>query len=368
MASVVFYISGHGFGHASRQIEVINTLAAIDPALTIVIRTSAARWLFDRTVRVPFTMIDAPCDTGVVQIDSLRLDEGATIRAADAFHRRLHDRAAAELPLLRAHDARAVIADAPPLACAAASLAGIPSIVLANFTWDWIYEGYPDHLSSAPALIPTIQAAYRSASAGWRLPLSGGFATVPTVVDLPFIARHARHARADTRAALGLPDNRTLALSSFGGYGVHDLDIATLDCLDRYGIVITGQAPPGPLPRGVHFISESRIYDAGLRYEDLVAAMDVVVTKPGFGIIAECVANHTAMLYTSRGRFREYDVMAAELPRLLRSGFISQEDLLGGRWRDALDRVLNQPSAPAQIATNGAQVAADMIAALIAHL
>ncbi len=47
---------------------------------------------------------------------------------------------------------------------------------------------------------------------------------------------------------------------------------------------------------------------AGLLYQDLVAAADVVVSKPGYGIVSECVANGTALLYTSRGRFIEYDL------------------------------------------------------------
>ena len=55
--------------------------------------------------------------------------------------------------------------------------------------------------------------------------------------------------------------------------------------------------------------------------------MDVVATKPGYGIIAECIANETALLYTSRGHFVEYDVMVREMPRYLRCGFISNEEL-----------------------------------------
>ncbi len=94
VASVFFYISGHGFGHVSREIEVVNALAAARPDLSIVIRTAAARRLFDQTVRHPFVFIDGACDTGVVQIDSLRLDEDATIRHAAEFHRRLPELAA----------------------------------------------------------------------------------------------------------------------------------------------------------------------------------------------------------------------------------------------------------------------------------
>ena len=52
--------------------------------------------------------------------------------------------------------------------------------------------------------------------------------------------------------------------------------------------------------------------------EDLVRAADVVVTKPGYGIISEAIANDAALLYTSRGRFVEYDVLVKEMPRYLR--------------------------------------------------
>jgi len=144
--SVVFYISGHGFGHTVRQIAVINALGARLPAADLVVCTSAPRRLFDQTVRVPITFIDRPNDTGVVQIDSVRLDEPATIAVAAEFYRTLSARAEAEAATLKAHDARLVISDAPPLACAAAAVAGIPAVVVANFTWDWIYEGYATEL------------------------------------------------------------------------------------------------------------------------------------------------------------------------------------------------------------------------------
>jgi UDP-N-acetylglucosamine:LPS N-acetylglucosamine transferase len=98
--------------------------------------------------------------------------------------------------------------------------------------------------------------------------------------------------------------------------------------------------------------------------EDLVAAADVVVTKPGYGIVSECVAHQTAMLYTSRGHFREYDHMVEQMPVLLRCRFIPQEDLFAGRWKDALGALLGQPPAPRQVPTDGATHAAAAIQAL----
>jgi hypothetical protein len=368
LPSVFFYISGHGFGHASRQIEIINALAGREPGQEIVVRTSAPRWLFDRTARGRVTVLPGECDTGVVQIDSLHLNERATIERAAAFHRTVEARSRDEGALLAAHDARLVVSDAPALGCAAAAAAGLQSVVVTNFTWDWIYEGYHDELASAPDLVPAIQRAYRHAKAAWRLPMHGGFASFETIVDVPFVARHATHAPATVREALALPGDRLLVLSSFGGYGVGGLDVTRLDCLDRYGVVLTHRDRMDKLPSapaGVYQVGEDDLYGAGFRYEDLVGACDVVATKPGYGIIAECIANNTAMLYTSRGRFVEYDVLVAEMPRYLRCGFIDHEQLFAGRWTSALHAVLSAPSPPEAPRTDGADVVASMISSRI---
>jgi UDP-N-acetylglucosamine:LPS N-acetylglucosamine transferase len=259
-----------------------------------------------------------------------------------------------------------VVADAPPLATAAAAMAGVRSVVCGNFTWDWIYEAYREHLQQAPALIPQIQEAYRHAAFAWRLPMHGGFATFApeTIVDVPFVARHARRTRTDVRRSLQLPADTPVVLFSFGGMGVKDVNLWRLDCLDRYAVVLTTHeaAGAGDTSRtGVHVVSDAALYGSGLRYEDLVAASDVVLTKPGYGIISECVANEVAVLYTSRGRFAEYDVLVESMPQFARAGFIEQAELFGGHWRDALDAVLRQPPPPIRPATNGADVIAGMI-------
>ena len=182
-------------------------------------------------------------------------------------------------------------------------------MLFGNFTWDWIYAAYP----GGAAIAETIGRVYAEADLALRLPLHGGFATCRRIEELPFVARRSRRDPAETRQALGLPHDRPLALVSFGGYGAAQMDVARLADTPRYGIVMTDATPidghtlaaPGPtgalLPLDV-----TAIYARGFRYEDVVRAVNAVVTKPGYGIIAECAANDTALLYTSRGHFAEY--------------------------------------------------------------
>jgi L-arabinokinase len=340
---VVYYVSGHGLGHASRSIEVIRAVRSLEPAAVVIVRTSAPRWLFDSAIpgMVEYQRLEA--DTGVVQRDSLTLDEEATARAAEAFDRRFDPSVEHEARVLHDLEADVVAADVPPLAVAAAHRASLPSIVIANFTWDWIFGAYSVFDRLAPNAIPTIRDAYARTTMALRLPLHGGFDAMPVVHDIPLIARRSSRDPIETRRRLGIEAGRTVVLSSFGGHGI-DLPIAELQQAKDFVLLAPEREPP-----------------PGFKYEDLVAAADVVVSKPGYGIISECAANDTALVYTSRGHFIEYDVLVEGMPQLLRSRFIAPEDLRTGRWAAAIRGVLGQARPPERPRLDGASVAARCI-------
>src|SRR4029453_18683233 len=162
------YVSGHGFGHASRVVEVINAMLAKRPETRVGVRTSAPRWLFDLTVKGKITYGTLECDTGVVQIDALNLDEADTIRRAWSFHSDLVTRAASETRVLRELGAGLIVGDIPPLAFAVGGAAGIPSIGLGNFTWDWVYADYP-RVRLGASLVPAHRRGYSQGVVGQRV-------------------------------------------------------------------------------------------------------------------------------------------------------------------------------------------------------
>jgi L-arabinokinase len=367
MQPIVWYVSGHGFGHASRDIEIINALRERRPGLPVIVRTGARRWIFDLTLRAPVEFQPMECDTGVVQIDSLRLDEVETVRRAAAFYADFDAKVEAERAVLRSIRPALVVGDVPPLAFAAAKAAGIGSIALANFTWDWIYEGYEPERFGAADLVPRIRDACARADLFLRLPMWGGFEMAPPEAtrDLPLVARRSARDPLDTRKALGLPCDRKLVLLSFGGHGLRGLSPEAFGAFgDEFVAVLTGHLEMADAARrsrrGVVEFSEQALYDAGWRYEDLVAAVDVVATKPGYGIIAECAAHETALLYTSRGHFIEYEVLVQEMPRYVRSQYIPQDALFAGQWQPYLEELLAQDH-PEPADVTGAAVAADLI-------
>jgi hypothetical protein len=327
-AAIVFYISGHGFGHASRCIEVINAVLAAsrDAHRRPHLGAPLAVRPLGQGAQVAFGTLE--CDTGVVQIDALTLDEADTIRRAASFHSDLVTRAASETRVLRELGAGLVVGDIPPLAFAVGAAAGIPSIALGNFTWDWIYGDYP-RVRLAPSLLPTIRGAYAEGLDGAAAADVGRVRELLNVKDIPFIARHATRSREEVCKLLKLPADKPLVLMSFGGYGLPGLDTDVLDEVqevhrDRGGDGRSAARKQGDAagraPGSFISINEEAMYDAGVRYEDLVGAADAVVTKPGYGIVSECIANDTAILYTSRGHFPEYDVLVEEMPKYVPHG------------------------------------------------
>jgi len=361
---LAFYTSGHGFGHASRDIEVLDALARQAPELPVTIRSAVPAWMWESSLRRRRGIEPLQTDTGLTQVDSLRIDLPETIRCAKRFHDTFALRVEAEARWLARAGARLVVADVPPLAFAAAATAGLPSIALANFTWDWVYEALPGFAEQAPEVLADIRRAYGSATTALRLPLHGGFEAMRDVVrDIPLIARHSGYGRAAARQLLGLSGDTPVVLASFGGHGLR-LPYRTLAAEGRFTMLLTSfeaeSSSADWQDAGPHVkcVTQGALTDKRLRYQDLVAAADVVVSKPGYGIVSECIANNTALLYTSRGNMPEYDVLVEAMPRMLRCRFIEQDALLGGEWSAAVEALLLQPPPPSRPMTNGAEVAA----------
>ena len=354
---LVVYVSGHGFGHATRVGEVLRVLREREPKLPIAVVTASPESLYRTAVPGSFDFRAVECDPGLVQRSAIVIDESASAQKWRAFHARYGDLVDAERRWLRHAGARLILGDVPPLAFDAAAEAGIPSVGLANFSWDWIYR----HLASREPLFQeaasAAAAAYRKARLLLRLPFAGDLSAFPSPVDIPLVARHPRVSRHEARRRLGLGAGKVV-LVSFGGLGLPGFDAGVLAPLDEFEFLTVGE--DDGLPANVRSVTAADIPSLGLRYEDLVGASDVVVTKPGYGIVSDAIGARSRIVYTDRGDFPEYPILVREMSRYLPCVHVSNEDLLAGRLGDALREVLALPI-PAAPDTSGAAVAAARI-------
>ena len=357
------YVSGHGYGHATRTAEVLREVRARAADLPILIRTSAPAFLFEGLIAPPLSVCRVECDVGLVQQDALVIDEAGTVAAWRGFMDAWDDRVAGEAAWLRDAGARLVLGDIPPLAFAAAARAGVPSVALGNFSWDWIYA----HLAARePALVEAAaraSEAYARAELLLRLPFAGDLSAFRHIADVPLVARKPTVPKAEARARLRL-DGRPAVLLSFGGLGLPGLQPAGFGALTGHQVLLTGRTGDGTAPANLRRLDAPALLAAGLEYPDVVGAVDVVVTKPGYGIVSDCIGAGTRLVYTDRGDFPEYPVMVAETPRYLPAVFASNEEVREGRLRRALEAV-QALAFPAPPRTDGAAVAAEKLLSLM---
>lgn len=363
---IVVYVSGHGFGHATRTSEVLRAVRAAAPAQPLSVVTAAPEALFREAELGPFGYRHLSCDVGLAQRGALQIDEAETLSRWQAFEETRPALVAREAAWLRVVGARLVLADLPPLAFEAAAAAGVPSVGLANFSWDWIYGHLAKRNRGFAEPARSAAAAYAQAALLLELPFAGDLRAFKRREAIPMVARARRRPREEARRLLGIGDEPSVLLS-FGGLGLPGFDPRVLAGLHAYRFLLEIETEEQALPSNVLRVTRAALAAAGLRYVDVIGAADVVVTKPGYGIVTDCIAAGSRLVYTDRGDFPEYPILVAEMARYLPCAHVTNDDVLGGRLGAAIDTVLQEPLPPPP-RLDGAPVAARRLLEMVAGL
>ena len=356
MRSILYYITGHGYGHAVRSIQVIRALQEATPAIRVHVRTTAPQWLFASLPR-PVSYTARSIDVGVIQPDSLRMDLAATLSACSDLQDRLPQLLDEEVEFVQAQKIDLIIGDIPPPCFDIASRAKIPSVAITNFTWDVIYLAYAEEYPQFTPIIAAMRQSYSKSTLALTLPYPCDMSMFPRHEPIPWITRRSSLSRLQARARFGLPESSTVVLLSFGGIGLETLPFQHLKAMSEFDFVATG----GGKSQGNFHVLDG----AQRRYEDLLCAADVVVTKPGYGIVADVLAHRVPILYTERGNFSEYQFLVRALNELATAEFVQQGTLRAGDLRPSLQRLLGKNTHWPAVRLDGANVAAERILALL---
>ncbi|MCX6357075.1 MAG: hypothetical protein NT045_04220 [Candidatus Aureabacteria bacterium] len=359
MPRIVFYISGHGLGHAMRMKEVLLEIHALDPSAELHVIGNMPGWVYQEPPAARIRRRELVCDVGAIQRDSLHLDVRGTLEANASFYRDIGAMVRREAEFLRRERIGLVVGDIPPLAFLSAAAAGVRSVAVGNFSWDWIYEEYVMEDRRFEWVLDLIREAYGKADLLLRLPMHGDMGVFPAIRDIPLIARHARIPREEVRERLGIgrAERRRVILISMGGHNAADIEHTPATDFGEY-LFISFFRPAAGIPHLI--LLEDK---AGMSHPDIVRASEAVISKPGYCTVAECIANATPLVYTTRDHFREFPVMEEGVRRYCRSCLMPREDFHAGAWRRHLDAFFSAPgNVPGpSIPTDGARHAARVI-------
>lgn len=340
-------ISSHGFGHLAQTAPVLNALRQRLPELQLTIRCGLPRERVARRIHGDFTHLTEASDFGLMMKSALEVDAPASLAAYRAFHTDWDARVASEAQQLAQIGPDLVLSNISYLALAGAQQAGAPALAMCSLNWAGISAPYFRDAADFPAIHAQMLAAYRSAAAFLRLTPGMEMPELDKVVTVGPVAQPG-----DNKRHLLPPDTR-LVLVAMGGVGVQLP--ATWPRLDNTLWI-------APQQSGLVRDDILPLEKTGLSVSDLIASVDCVVGKAGYGTFVEAAASGTPLLYVARPDWPEEAALATWLGSVSKCARISRAQFERGDFGELLERLIAGPR-PRPVALIGIAQAVDLIAA-----
>ena len=249
-----------------------------------------------------------------------------------------------------------------PLGIAVARAAGIPSVLVENFTWDHIYAGYIEDDRRLRWYVDYLADLF--ADADHRIQAGPACQYHPGWLTTAPISRASRTSAELVREQLGVPRRAPMVLVTMGGFS---WDYGFLDALaarpDVFFVVPGGRdRPSGAVDRPPNVICLP--HHSTFFHPDLVNSSDVVISKVGYSTVAEVYWAGCALGYVPRPRFRESDVLVEFVAREMSGLPVSAVEFDTADWLNRLDDLLAMPRR-VHAGPNGAEQAAEFVASLL---
>lgn len=360
-SSLAYYITAHGFGHGARSCDILSALLRARPGLTIhVVTDLPPDFLASRLPPGDVRYRAGRFDSGMAQLDSIRVDVAASLRAAVEVVSRKTALIEQEARFIERERVGVVVGDIPAIPFGAALKAGVPSLAVGNFAWDWIYEEFIDRDPAWQGVVECFREGYRACGLLLRLPFAEEMTAFRRRQDLPLVARPGRNRRDEIAGRLGIRADKPWVLLSFSTLEWDAAALRRVRALDAYEfLTVLPLQWPGP---PFHAIDRNEF-----SYSDVLASSDIVVTKPGYGVLSECAVNGKPMVYAERADFREYPVLEAAVKRYFRHQHLPARDLYRGDLGDALSAIASAPAPREKMERGGDDEAARVILHSLEH-
>jgi L-arabinokinase len=315
--NVAYYITGHGLGHATRSVELIRGLLKTGKVKVHTITTVDEHFFIHELVSYGIDIQDPKgkliyqhwhrnLDTGGIQKDVIYLDPFNTL---DTYYSTVHlnrnTLLEQEVIWAKEHSIDLILMDATQFGSAVAKFVGAKSVLVTNFTWDFIFEGMLAAISSelSSEMIAVYQNMIDICSQDiinvdyyiqypGDTPLRGAFDRTNKIIPGPLISRPVHNK--NLRNEWNIPFGTKLLLLGFGGHAT-DWRFLRDSFLPEGWHCLILRAEEKDMPSNRFHVMPQDSY-----IPDLIYATDAVLGKIGYGFVSECLSAGTALIYIPR--------------------------------------------------------------------
>ncbi len=327
----------------------MEALAAIEPSIQFDVFTTVPDWFFANSNSFAFNYHFLLTDIGLIQKTPFQPDLPATVKQLKKFlpFDQVQINGLAEN--LRQQNCELVICDIAPMGIQIAQKIGVPSILIENFTWDWLYQGYSDDgLNEFNGYLRAIFA-----EATFHVQTQPVCKFGATHLSATPASRKIQISAGKTRRKLGLLNSRKVVMITAGGVPKNYGFIDKLKLETDIHFILPGAADSESIRDNLILLPENSAYF----HPDLINAADAVLGKIGYSTIAEIYQAGVPFGYVARPDFRESKPLVDFVEKHMSGMAIEESEFENGTFTNSLEKLLQMPRARAHRPNGADQIA-----------
>jgi hypothetical protein len=346
---VAFFISPHGFGHAARAASVMEAMTEIESPILFDIFTTVPAWFFKHSNTFDFRYHALLTDIGLVQMDPFQEDLPATVQCLKNFLPFDQMQIALLAEKIRSRQSELVICDIAPMGILIAGEADVPSVLIENFTWNWIYQGYAE--AGMHEFNQYLQSIFAKATCHIQTqpicnPAPADFTAAPA-------SRKIKSPSSEIRQKLGLTESCMVIMITAGGIPKNYDFIERLKNQTAAHFIIPGAGNSVDIQDNLILLPENSEFF----HPDLINASDAVIGKVGYSTIAEVYHAGIPFGYSARANYRESEPLVNFIENKMHGFAISPSEFDNGDWIHRIADLLALPRVQRDTPNGAGQIA-----------
>jgi len=325
---ICFYISDHGYGHASRDIAIIRHLKK-NLGVNIFIKTSKP-FNFVKKSLSDIKLIECLNDEGIILEDDYpKVDKIKTLALFEKLIDRWEEYIQKEKQFCKEKNIDLIISDIAPQPFIVAKEIGIPSVAISNFTWHSVFS----HIFGDNEITKTLKYAYKCATLACLLPFAEPMNLFRKRIPISLVSRDIDVIKSDFRSSLGIKENEKLIYVGLGK-SMDEKILSNISQIDDPNIRLL-------LPYGAKLNSrrDIKIPKDYTESQNYLGICDLIVSKAGYSTISEAVRAKVPVFIFERENIYEDIFVGKELKKLKIGEVISFEEFINCDWIDKIENL-----------------------------
>lgn len=316
---IAIYISSHGFGHKTRCLSIIENILKVSKYNLYIVcdkRQNNFSRIYLEKYKERIIYKDLVTDVGLVnKKNSLEVDKFLLRQQLDKFTLFWSDIVNEEYDFLKNLNIKCIVSDISPIGTLVGNKLQLPIVLITNFTWVEQYE----YIGIDESIINKYRQAYSYVNKFIKYDLCSPINSV-NCKDINKVGFTCRDINLDKVEKIKQQYGKSITITCGKSANLNNINIKNFK-----GTIFTTS--------GIEITCEDECNVVNLPIDTLdtqnyIAASDMVISKAGWGTIAEGIIGHTNLVLIERPSAKEDSFNIEELKKRNLAISINEEDLL----------------------------------------